>query len=1322
MSPEVTQDSAPSSGAKRALIIGVNDYDADSISNLGGCVNDAREVQKVLMEKFGVSERNVVLISSPAPEGKPEDLATRTRILQGFEDLIEQSEPGDMVVVYFAGHGSRVRDRDLDESSGRDSTIVPSDALRWSKKDEFVSADVLDITDDEVHVKLLRLAKKGVDNITLIFDSCHSGTMSRGPGDQMTARQAPEDDRPADMLAPVPYTEEEKALLQESRKNASGWTAADGKYTMISGCRDSEFSYEIPGRGDDGEEIKRGALTFFLVQALWEAQPGDTYRDIYERVLPRVTGNNAAQHPQIDGALDREIFGTTEIEPLQFVRVFDVQGSRVVLDGGAAQGLAVGSRWGIYPPGTKKGDEDSRLAEVELTEVGSTRSVSKLLEDPPADAGALKAGLWAAPIAHDYGDQRMRIRLIGEPATAPAAWEELQDRISRRNDRLQWAEEGDRAVRVYLVAPRESVGPDDPVPQLGPTAEPMIAVLEESGDLMMPPKRTGDLEIRQIVDNLVGWAQYRYKLAIENPGSAMAKAVKLDVRVLRKEDGGEVGWEPLVAREGESLPTVESGDRIKLILTNNGPDQVYFGLLDFLVNGQVEVLESGWLQQHTDDQPHLEIPRPSENGFEIFWEGGFPFDPNPYVDSPTEETEYLKLFLTSRETDFAALAQGSATRGRENPLQALLSDSGGQHRGVRRQRVDDWGTIVFPFNMRVPTEIGVLPGTAQTVGGGPDALQVAAEGFGANIRIGGTVDSDGIQRPPVFEDESPAAFLRRVLEEQGVRPMQSLTLGQHGPTAGTRGTGTFRLESTPNDPAWGELLMSSDDAGLVRWHLPEPAIESGSRGSGTSGTRVYRIAPPIVDGASPPQGTRGALGATIGKLFVDRFAVPLLDPVLGAALEKWESMIRPNRLRRFRWDENENDRGPALQSADWEALGAGPCLLLLHGTFSRSEKAFRGLSPDFLRTLGGKYGDRVIALDHMTMAQDPGQNVQWLLDQIPNGMNIELDVLGHSRGGLVGRALADRASQEPDRGVRVRRMICVGSPNAGTQLADGAHVETFLNVFTNLMSVIDPSEVAGPMLQLAQKLASGVVTDLPGIQAMVPGSPFLASSTPSKGTAFYGIASDLASSGSDRFSRRVFERLVKGVLGDEANDLVVPESSVWGDPDTLKFDGKMTLSGEDAVGHLRYFDSEAVRDQIGSWLLRDGGAIVVEPVVDGQVEVPASTGVDATADATPVVMGDATDETVEPTADATAAAAAAAAVARARVGGRDAETASKIDAVPASEVRSVEVGSASADPPTPESVAHLEGPPSLPGGRGPRPPRVPGRDREDPPRLPGRRS
>ena len=90
-------------------------------------------------------------------------------------------------------------------------------------------------------------------------------------------------------------------------------------------------------------------------------------------------------------------------------------------------------------------------------------------------------------------------------------------------------------------------------------------------------------------------------------------------------------------------------------------------------------------------------------------------------------------------------------------------------------------------------------------------------------------------------------------------------------------------------------------------------------------------------------------------------------------------------------------------------------LLFVHGTFSSTVGAFGVLAASedgrgFLGTLISAY-DAVIGFDHKTLSVDPKQNAEALLKRLKKhqpGSDFVIDVITHSRGGLVTRSFVEQ--------------------------------------------------------------------------------------------------------------------------------------------------------------------------------------------------------------------------------------------------------------------------------------------------------------------------
>src|SRR5262245_42837428 len=112
--------------ARRALVIGLNAYKRYSADDhdysLHGCVNDARVMAGILKDKFDFPETSVRLLL--------DDQATKDGILDAFDDLIDATGTDDVVVFYYAGHGSQLTWlQKKDKASGYTTALCPFDVM-----------------------------------------------------------------------------------------------------------------------------------------------------------------------------------------------------------------------------------------------------------------------------------------------------------------------------------------------------------------------------------------------------------------------------------------------------------------------------------------------------------------------------------------------------------------------------------------------------------------------------------------------------------------------------------------------------------------------------------------------------------------------------------------------------------------------------------------------------------------------------------------------------------------------------------------------------------------------------------------------------------------------------------------------------------------------------------------------------------------------------------------------------------------------------------------------------------------------------------------
>ena len=97
-----------------ALIIGIDKY--QNFQSLDYAVNDARDIQNMLVDKFHFQQDNIVLLAN--------EEATQTSILQEFSNITNKAGTNDRVLIFFAGHG---KTEDLPDG-GEIGYLLPVDA------------------------------------------------------------------------------------------------------------------------------------------------------------------------------------------------------------------------------------------------------------------------------------------------------------------------------------------------------------------------------------------------------------------------------------------------------------------------------------------------------------------------------------------------------------------------------------------------------------------------------------------------------------------------------------------------------------------------------------------------------------------------------------------------------------------------------------------------------------------------------------------------------------------------------------------------------------------------------------------------------------------------------------------------------------------------------------------------------------------------------------------------------------------------------------------------------------------------------------------
>jgi hypothetical protein len=412
------------------------------------------------------------------------------------------------------------------------------------------------------------------------------------------------------------------------------------------------------------------------------------------------------------------------------------------------------------------------------------------------------------------------------------------------------------------------------------------------------------------------------------------------------------------------------------------------------------------------------------------------------------------------------------------------------------------------------------------------------------------------------------------------------------------------LEVRDPGESFGQAVLYEAEDGTLSWHFPAGAVPADGSGAGPSrgtGTLTYRIPREVVradeTGAGEEAGQRGILGAAgkkILKVLVFRVVDEASQYVGDRLARRFEAKHRPHRLRSFT-PEDYTDPAPdaGLDTVALQRFTEGPALLYVHGTSSTAHNGFGRIPRDAFAALHERYGGRVLALDHPTVSVSPTENVAWLAEELRRlgDRRLTVDVVAHSRGGLVSRLLTEHPDLTEGR-LEVSRLVMVATPNAGTALASPKRVGQLLNRMTTLLQLVPSNgvtDVLDVILAVVKQVAIGAFKGLDGIMAMDPDGDFLRNllNRPSDASArYFAAAADFEPLQGSPLLRVARDRGTDIVFGDSDNDLVVPTRGVFEVPGASSFPvvEPLVFEAADAVDHSSFWPRPQFTEKLLGWL------------------------------------------------------------------------------------------------------------------------------------------
>jgi hypothetical protein len=381
---------APAMAKNRALLIAAAEY-ADPRHVLKAPPNDAALMWQALQRRgFKAQDIRVLTDRVPADASglKPVGRATRAAILAELERIVKSAVAGDTIFLFFSGHGSQQPDNDpagKKEADGLDEIFLPVDIGRWEDAAETVKNAVLD---DEIGSYVRRMRAAGAF-VWLVFDSCHSGTMTRSlqsdGQDERVRAVAPQ-------LLGVPQARLDAARAgSRSRTRGLAPVVEDSAPVALQNqsgvvaffaAQSGEVTYETIFPRDYEAENRRpqSLLSYFLAQAL-VTEPDASYRRIAQLIRAGYDVMRArAPTPLFEGDLDRRVLGAARSTATTW-QVQKGKDGRLSIPAGELNGLKPGAEIALYDAKKKLSEPPVMRAVAE--KVGIAHSMLRVLGAAP---------------------------------------------------------------------------------------------------------------------------------------------------------------------------------------------------------------------------------------------------------------------------------------------------------------------------------------------------------------------------------------------------------------------------------------------------------------------------------------------------------------------------------------------------------------------------------------------------------------------------------------------------------------------------------------------------------------------------------------------------------------------------------------------------------------------------------------------------------------------------------------------------------------------------------------------------------------------------
>lgn len=1183
-----------------ALLVGIDIYKSPAVTNLRGCKNDIAAVEQWLEQRSttGVDVEVLTLADSAA---------TYQGIIDGFQNHLSKADKDDVALFYYSGHGAQAKAAEIFwtvEPDKLNETIVCHDSRQNG---------VYDLADKELAVLIAGVSQKA-GHVLTIFDSCHSGSITREAIDDPSVRLTTVDyrERPWEKYFFAEMSQEDY-LAQHS---ASGWLAPKGNHVVLSACAPEELAKEMWWDGKI-----RGAFSYNLLKALDSYGATLSYRALHHQVKNYLTiarvrkqtpaleayledGQDAREQPFLGGAVRQQ-------QPYFLVKHSADKGW--TMNAGALQGIQASIQapqdgehtelaiFALDSSPEQRKNLDNQLAVARATHVHPTYSQLELskgttLEDTTA---SYQAVVVAVPMP------RTAVFFKGDEASKAAMREALASASTDNQASIyvrEVADEAEAELILSYAAKEYKISAQDKEQQ--PFA------------VNIPSQEVGAL--KKAIARLEHIARWQLTRDLHNPTSALLEAHDAELaKASRQNDNDddtaelnaafkvEVFW--VKQEEGkEKLISIDPAEKqldapyyrdsygewqpaeIKVCVTNTSKQDLHMALLDItqsygiyptLLGNKTEKVAAGETIWANDGQPiTLQI-------MEEF-----------LVQGVREFEDVLKLLVSTEGFDANLLYQKDLDvtfeprglhRSVMNRFEHLLAKIQTRHLGHgNSKRNPDWTTWQLSFITMRSLETIALAAHSKGVPLGSSMHIENHSDLQAQLYLSSRAEpSRSVQQHQPFpallrnegelvnlnpEDTRDLATPLRVLELRDVQHAESVT-AEHSLELST----TIPLRDDDKEREY--ILATAYDPDLAMY-IPVGVGQPADGGAHISIERLPAATPDSLPDSLGEKGATRSFGNSI-KLWFHKFIS-----------EKTFLTDNYPRLRTVKVDaEGKVAYG---HNVAYDVQNAERILLLVHGILGETRsiaKHLPQLNAAMEQLPDAQAYDLVLAFDYEnlnTKLEDTAAMLRQRLVEVGLAPHHgkTLHIAAHSMGGLVSRYLLEHL---PDTKAMVQKLVLLGTPSGGSPWPSVVDMlTTYLTLGLNAV-VVFPWAATGVVGWFVRALATGsklLNEETHALEQMQVNSTFLQKLSQSNtvNTRYFSLAGDKPLD--EAKAKHILQKVVRKIVAkaedivflEQANDLAVLVSSVQQLPAALQAEAAQQRVVP--CNHFNYFsDAESVK-------------------------------------------------------------------------------------------------------------------------------------------------